>query len=195
MSTAASTTPPASAASASASARADARPSSAPRVPERLDELLELDAPALRALYEAASVPRLQDVEGDLRGRMLAIPAVKGPVARLIRRWAGSRRFPWLGKSFTPEGAERGHGLNRILSDRLKLFRFETFIGRSRAGDFDALQLDYDDPKNPFFIRAIKDEIRELRPGLYLGQAWIQVGERAPVLGLYFGLERAARPN
>jgi hypothetical protein len=49
------------------------------------------------------------------------------------------------------------------------------------------VQLDYDHAENPFFIRAIKDEIRELSPGLYLGQAWLLVGAKAH-LGLYFGL-------
>jgi hypothetical protein len=40
---------------------------------------------------------------------------------------------------------------------------------------------------NPFFIRAIKDEIRELRPGLWLGQAWAQIRGTAHLV-LYFGL-------
>ena len=32
---------------------------------------------------------------------------------------------------------------------------------------FDAFQLDYDNRDNPFFVRAIKDEVRQLRPGLF----------------------------
>ena len=88
---------------------------------------------------------------------------------------------------FTP-GEEKGEGINRVILDRWRLYRFETFIGRSRAGAFDSLQLDYDRPDNPFFIRPIRDEIRELSPGLYLGQAWLEVGARPPALVLYFGL-------
>ncbi len=162
----------------------------APVMPFTVDELLALDAPTLSALYAAASVPRLAEISGDLRGRMLAIPSLSGTAARLIKRFASSSRFPWRGKSFTPLADDRGEGKNRVISDRWKLFRFTTFVGRSRAGEFDAVQLDYDHAENPFFIRAIKDEIRELRPGLYLGQAWLQIGKRAPVLGLYFGLQR-----
>ena len=106
-----------------------------------------------------------------------------------MRAFASSARFPWRGKSFSPLGAERGEGINRIFTDGIRLFRFETFVGRSRAGSFDAVQLDYDLPGNPFFIRAIKDEIRELRPGLWLGQAYAQLrGE--PHLVLYFGLSQ-----
>jgi hypothetical protein len=39
------------------------------------------------------------------------------------------------------------------------------------ADGLDALQLDYDNPGNPFFVRWIKDEVREVAPGLGLGQA------------------------
>ena len=167
-------------------------------VPHGLDDLLALDHDRLTDLYAAATVPDLAAISGDLRGRMLAIPSLgtnveggrRGAIlARAIKRFAASRRFPWLGKSFTPAGDDRGEGVNRVFSDRLKLFRFETRVARSLGGDFDAVQLDYDRPGNPFFIRAIKDEIRELRPGLYLGQAWILIGKRRPVLGLWFGLE------
>jgi hypothetical protein len=159
-----------------------------PGNPDTLDELLALPADRLAALYAGAAVPRLDRVAGDLRGRMLAWPSLpRGPVAGLLRRWAASGRFPWRGKSFTP-GDDKGEGINRVFLDRFRLYRFETFIGRSRAGEFDALQLDYDRADNPFFIRPIRDEIRELSPGLYLGQAWLEIGARPPALVLYFGL-------
>ncbi len=163
------------------------RPAAAGEV-RALDDLLSLPPDRLSSLYAGASVPRLDRVAGDLRGRMLAWPGLaRGPVAGLLRRWASSSRFPWRGKSFTP-GDEKGEGINRVLVDRLRLYKFETFIGRSRAGEFDAVQLDYDRPDNPFFIRPIRDEIRELSPGLYLGQAWLEIGARPPALVLYFGL-------
>ena len=152
-----------------------------------LDDLLPLDAEVLGRLYAEARVPAVGDLQGDLRGRMLAVLGLPPPVAGLVRAFAGGNAFPWRGKSFLPHGAERGEGINRIFNDRIRRFRFETFVGPSRAGAFDALQLDYDNPGNPFFIRAVKDEVRELRPGLWLGQAWLQLrGE--PHLVLYFGL-------
>ena len=52
------------------------------------------------------------------------------------------------------------------------------------------MQLDYDLPENPFFIRAIKDEIRELSPDLYLGQAWLRAGGKETLV-LYFALQAA----
>ncbi len=152
-----------------------------------LDGLLDLDAPALLELYRGARVPRVGDVKGDLRGRLLALPALKPPASTAVRAFARWRGFPWRGKTFSPQTQERGEGINRVVSDRFRLYRFETFIGRSRAGDFDAVQLDYDLAENPFFIRAIKDEIREIGPRLYLGQAYLEVRGKTHLV-LYFGL-------
>lgn len=159
-------------------------------VPSELDELLVKEAGTLRELYESARVPRIDEVRGPLRGRMLAWPNVGGLGGRLLRAFASSSRFPWRGKSFEPRTMDDGEGINRVVFDRIKLYRFETSIGPSRAGNFDALQLDYDLPENPFFIRRIKDEMRELKPGLWLGQAYWHT-KSADHLVLYFGLTSA----
>ena len=156
-----------------------------------LDALLHQPCSDLERLYNDARAPRLGDVAGDLHGRMLAWPslATRPNVASAIRMFAGSKAFPWRGKSFDPKGEISGEGINRVISDRWRLFRFETFIGPSKAGDFDALQLDYDLPTNPPVIRSIKDEIRELEPGLWLGQAYLKTRTRN-ILWLYFALAR-----
>ncbi|MGZ5971655.1 MAG: hypothetical protein ACXWP4_28485, partial [Polyangiales bacterium] len=65
-----------------------------------------------------------------------------------------------------------------------------TSIGPSKAGPFDALHLDYDHPENPFFIRAIQDEIRTVAPGLWLGQAWLRARGNTH-LALWFALQNA----
>jgi hypothetical protein len=155
-----------------------------------LDDLLQLDADALGRLYAEARVPKLEELTGDLRGRMLAIPKLPPALVGPVRAFAGHARFPWRGKSFQAHDAHRGEGLNRIFTDAIRRYRFETFVGPSRAGAFDALQLDYDLPENPFFIRPIKDEVRELRPGLWLGQAWLQLRGDAHLV-LYFGLSNS----
>lgn len=153
-----------------------------------LDDLLSFPIPTLERLYAEASVPTLTDIEGDLVGRMLEVCDLPSRLKPLIRRWAGSKRFVWRGKSFRPLAPTVGRGINRVVSDRVKWYPFLTHVGPSRAGDFDAVQLDYDLPENPFFIRAIKDEIRELRPGLFLGQAYLNF--ETPYLALYFALEQ-----
>jgi hypothetical protein len=176
--------------SSQARAAAAAPRTAAPDVPRRLDELLALDAAALERLYGQATVPAIPDLSGDLRGRMLALVDAPAALTRL-GHYLGSRAwFPWRGKSFTHDSASAGGGINRVLRDRFRFFEFDTFVGPSRAGSFDAVQLDYDSPRNPAFIRWVKDEVRELRPGLFLGQAWLALPGRRERLALYFGLEK-----
>ncbi|MBS2017332.1 MAG: hypothetical protein JST00_30895 [Deltaproteobacteria bacterium] len=157
----------------------------------RLDSLLDESTSSLRRMYEGARAPRIGEVEGPLRGRMLGWPMLdaRPGVQGLLRAFAGSASFPWRGKTFRPREELAGEGINRVFSERFDLFRFETFIARSRAGDFDALQLDYDLPSNPPVIRSIKDEIRELEPGLWLGQAYLRT-KSGDHLWLYFALAR-----
>jgi hypothetical protein len=160
-------------------------------VPTHLDDLLRTDAQTLGRLYAGARTPKVADLTGDLRGRMLALVAAPRWLFWWVSLWARTRVFPWLGKSFRAEGDDpaRGTGINRVFNDGTRWFRFDTFIAPSRAGDFQAFQLDYDNADNPFFIRAIKDEVRELRPGLFLGQAYLKTRKRE-ILVLYFGLEK-----
>lgn len=156
--------------------------------PATLDDLAEMTAAELHDVYREAATPTVAEVVGDLRGRMLAFNGLgRGLLARALRAFARWRFFPWRGKSFKTLEASRGEGINRVFGDRRRWFRFETKLGPSRAGDFDAFHLDYDNPGNPFYIRAIKDEIRRVRPGLYLGQAYLLTAKRARLV-LYFGL-------
>src|SRR5690348_13472945 len=85
-----------------------------------LDDLLLLDGDALERLYREARVPKLADLSGDLRGRMLAIPKLPAQLVGPIRAFAGADRFPWRGKSFQPHTADRGEGINRIFTDSIK---------------------------------------------------------------------------
>ncbi len=157
-----------------------------------LDDLLRFPAARLEALYRAAPCPSLAALDGDLRGRMLAWPGAGRATGLALRSLAGAAWFPWRGKSFRPlssvAGEEAGEGINRVISDARRWYRFETRIGPSLCDGGPALLLDYDLPTNPFFIRPIKDEVRTLQPGLFLGQAWLAVGA-APRLVLYFALE------
>jgi hypothetical protein len=159
--------------------------------PATLDQLAALDGAALGALYRGARTPQVPDLDGDLVGRMLAAPALPRWTAGPLRRFAAWTGFPWRGKSFDSRRESRGTGINRVFRGlwAQRWFPFETFVAPSRAGAFDAFQLDYDNPSNPWFIRAIKDEVREVAPGLFLGQAYF-VWRGKPRLVLYFGLCR-----
>lgn len=158
--------------------------------PRSLDDLARLDALSLRDLYRRATVPSIAELDGDLKGRMLAVRGAGRIWFALLRAFAAWRHFPWRGKSFASHtNGLRGDGINRVFGDEapLRWFRFETLIGPSRADGGQAFQLDYDNPDNPFFIRAIKDEVRAVGPGLFLGQAYVVLFGQ-PRLALYFAL-------
>jgi hypothetical protein len=159
--------------------------------PRTLDDLAMMKPAALGELYRSARTPTLPTLNGDLVGRMLAVPALPRWLAGPLRRFAAWTAFPWRGKSFSARDDAGGEGINRVFGDRTprRWFRFHTFIARSRAGAFDAFQLDYDNPGNPALIRAIKDEVREVAPGLYLGLAYF-MWRKKPRLVLYFALAR-----
>jgi hypothetical protein len=154
-----------------------------------LDALLAMDHAELAPLYAGAETPTIAELSGDLRGRMLVSPWGGEALAAAMRALARAPFFPWRGKSFSALGPDKGEGKNRVISDKNHWFRFETSVGKSRAGDFDAVQLDYDHPENPFFIRAIKDEVRRLSPGMYLGQAYVAANGKT-TLALWFALEK-----
>ncbi len=156
-----------------------------------LDDLSVLGPDQLMDLYRKAKTPTLGDLDGKLVGRMLAVPKAQEPhIARLLRDFAKSGLFPWAGKTFESTDAEHGQGINRLLHERFNWFRFDTSVARSRAGEFDAVQLDYDRPSNPPLIRSIKDEVREVAPGLWLGLAYLDT-KSGPKLGLYFAVAKA----
>lgn len=175
----------------------EAAPGPAPaRISRRiaaLDDLVFLEHDELRLLYESAQVPALSDLEGPLRGRMLAVPALPDVVTALPRAWARTGTFPWRGKTFSPRSAHAGEGINRVGSDRISLFRFTTAITPSRHDGRPALELDYDHRGNPRFIRRIEDEVRTIAPGLWLGQAWLRTSATKKHFVLWFALTSAKR--
>lgn len=142
----------------------------------------------LGALYERGTAPRLKDLDGTPRGRMLTWvgPLGHGGVQRAVRRFARSSVFPWGGKSFRSSGETHGRGINRVraLGDA---FPFETRFGPSVIDGRPCLILDYDLAQNPWLIRQIHDELRQVGPGVYLGPAMWKM-RPSPKLVLYFAI-------
>jgi hypothetical protein len=155
--------------------------------PRTLDELARLDAGALSGLYRGGRIFDLRALNGAPEGRMLALV---GPLGRpgprqTLATLARAERFPWKGKSFQAGSANVGEGINRVvlLGDK---YRFETRVEPSAIDGEPCIFLDYDLPENPFFIRAIRDELRQVGPGLYLGPAML--GQADPRLVLWFAI-------
>lgn len=159
-----------------------------PGAPRTLDELARLDADSLDDLYRGGRLFELSRLDGEPAGRMLALvgPLGRPLLRRGLARLAGASLFPWRGKSFHSAGGQRGEGINRVvlLGDK---YRFLTRVEPSAIDADPCVFLDYDLPDNPFFIRAIRDELREVGPGLFLGPAML--GQASPQLILWFGIQ------
>lgn len=168
----------------------------APR-PTTLDELAALDVAALGAVYRAGAVPAsLHALDGNPTCRMLAVRGLDGAVAgRGVRALAAARWFPWAGKSFAAEHDGAGRGINRVrLGDGRRWFPFTTRVEPSAIDGRPCIFLDYDLALNPRPIRMIRDELREVAPGLFLGPAMVDDHRRPPRLVLWFACDaRGAR--
>lgn len=162
-----------------------------------LDRLAALSGDALSGLYARGSVPDdLTVLSGRPRGRMLAVRgAERGPVGRLLRRFAGASVFPWDGKSFFAASPTEGRGVNRVHLPgplgRFEWFPFTTRVEPSVLDGQPCVYLDYEQPGNPWFIAKIRDEIREVAPGLYLGPAMWKLRGGGAAHVLWFAVDFA----
>src|SRR5260370_16363568 len=92
-----------------------------------LDALAVMDPDALMDLYRSARTPRLEDLDGKLSGRMLAVPRLQKPHVRAwITKFSRSPLFPWQGKTFGHETAQPLHEINLLLPPSLPSFRANT---------------------------------------------------------------------
>ncbi len=157
-----------------------------------LDDLASMTAKELTALYRGGSVPDSIDaVSGLPTCRMLATAGLRrGFVFERIRKFAASAAFPWAGKTFEANDANTGKGINRIRWFGGKTwFPFDTRIEPSAIDGKPCIFLDYDKPENPKFIRMIRDELREVSPGLFMGPAMLDNKKSPARLVLYFACD------
>jgi hypothetical protein len=157
-----------------------------------LDELAALRCHDLAAVFREGLVPdRFSALNGRPRGRVLAVPRLdRSPLRQVVRLIAGSRVFPWEGKNFASTGKKTGIGRNRVnlfLRD-VEWFPFKVKLESSQLDGKPCVRLDYGQPGNPWPVSRIRDELREVSPGLYLGVTLWQVRSDAVEL-LWFAID------
>jgi len=161
--------------------------------PLSLDRLAGMSVRELDACYRAGEVPEdLSELDAVSNARMLTVRGLlgRGLLQRAVKRLAASGAFPWRGKRFSSVDAGHGTGINRVkLAGTRTWFPFETRLDASAIDGLPCILLDYDKPENPLVIRHIRDELRRVGPGLYLGPAMANVGGQAH-LALWFAVER-----
>lgn len=122
---------------------------------ERLDDLYRQAGPG--------QIPR-----GETRGT----PIVTGsPFTRAYARFA--RLFAWQGKVFDmfAEDGSAGVLVNKITPFSLSFVVAKVYRGESWMDGKATIVIDYS--STSFFFRAVRDEIREVAPGIYLGKVWL----------------------
>jgi hypothetical protein len=123
-----------------------------------LDDLLEQSAQDLDTLFAGGEPGPIPD--GEAEGRAIIAPgtALSKPLAQFIEY------FTWQGKVFD---ANHGYLRNKILPFGIKAIIAEVYAGKSWFDQRDCIVLDYS--KTSFVAKWIRDEIRRIAPGLYLG--------------------------
>ncbi len=94
----------------------------------------------------------------------------RGPLPGLFSKLA--RVLAWQGKVFDLFSPDFNSGVvvNKILPVGLNAIVAKTYQGESWMDGKDTIVIDYSDTS--LLARPIRDEIREVEPGLYLGKVW-----------------------
>jgi len=105
--------------------------------------------------HQAGDIPK-----GEGRGTVLVRwgKLISTLISRIVHRLA------WQGKVFDPE---RGELRNEVSPFRRKLVRAKVYKAPSWLDQKECIVLDYS--KTSFVARKIRDEIREVAPGIFLG--------------------------
>jgi len=127
---------------------------------------LKKDRAELDAIYMAATAGNIPS--GDTRGTAIVAGTM---LARWYARFA--RLFAWQGKVFDlfPPNRENGILINKISPFSLTFIVAKVYKDESWMDGAQTIVIDYS--KTSFFARKIRDEIREIEPGVYLGKVWL----------------------
>jgi hypothetical protein len=130
--------------------------------------LLAMTKAELDALYRQGTTGPLPN--GDSKGTLILAPGsdFNQGLASIVTL------LVWQGKVFYQEGFL----LNKVLPFSLELVKAEVYPGTSWIDGKDAIVLDY--ANTSFIAQKIRDEIREVAPGIYLGRSF---WDRADILG------------
>ena len=121
---------------------------------EELDEIYSAAAPG--------EIPR-----GDTHGTAILAGSL---FSKLVAAFA--RLFAWQGKVFDIFAADAQAGVlvNKITPFSLTFIVAKVYRENSWLDGKETIVIDYS--KTSFFAKVIRDEIREIEPGVYLGKVW-----------------------
>jgi hypothetical protein len=105
--------------------------------------------------------------DGDTRGTAIVAGSMLSKVIALF-----ARLLAWQGKVFDlfPPDQRNGILVNKITPFSLTFIVAKVYIDKSWMDGKDTIVIDYS--KTSFLAKKIRDEIREVEPGVYLGKVW-----------------------
>jgi hypothetical protein len=121
-------------------------------------QLLEMSPDELATLFRSSDAGEIP--VGKMDGTVLVAPGtqIAGPTKKF------ARLLVWQGKVFDPA---KGDLRNLVLPFGIKAVRAKVYKDTSWFDDQETIVLDYS--KTSFVAKRIRDEIREVSPGVYLG--------------------------
>ena len=130
-----------------------------------VSQWLNMSRSELDEEYKKASVGKIPD--GDTRGTAIFAGSLFSRLIAVI-----ARTFFWQGKVFDlfPPENDKGVLVNKILPLGLTFIVAKVYKDKSWMDGKDTIVIDYS--STSFFARKVRDEIREVQPGIYLGKVW-----------------------
>ena len=132
---------------------------------QAVSKWLKLSRDELDEVYEKALPGRIPT--GDTRGTAIVAGSVFAKAFALL-----ARMFAWQGKVFDlfPPEHDKGILINKITPFSVTFVVAKVYRDKSWLDGKDTIVIDYS--KTSFFAKRIRDEIREVSPGVYLGKVW-----------------------
>lgn len=130
-----------------------------------VNKWLTMNREQLDHIYRDAAAGTIPS--GDTRGTAIVAGSM---FARSYARFA--RLFAWQGKVFDlfPPNQQNGILINKISAFSLTFIVAKVYKGASWMDGKETIVIDYS--TTSFLAKKIRDEIREVEPGVYLGKVW-----------------------
>lgn len=132
---------------------------------KRVAGWLDKSRDQLDEIYRSAPAGTIPS--GDTRGTAIVTGSLFSKTLAGI-----ARLFAWQGKIFDlfPPDQQNGILVNKITPFSLTFVVAKVYRDKSWMDGKETIVIDYS--KTSFFAKAIRDEIREIEPGVYLGKVW-----------------------
>jgi hypothetical protein len=153
-----------------------------------INQLIRMGRKELDQVFLSGTTPTLEEMNGVVDGSVLSGVSILNN--GLLKRFINLGWFIWRGKIFEGVSENESKGVNRFKIGPFKFLRFhcETKINTPLVGPSDVYYLNYDIPGNPWYIRRIRDDIKKVGEGIFLGSANFKIRDEYGFL-VYFGLE------